>query len=131
VKFLAISPIIHRTDPVTGAQTSTNDRVLEVIDNALLAVELGSTALRWGSGTSGPSSRLARRSWWRIAALTSRIRLFTAVTTLNLPDPACAYEDSPTNGSAERELFHVAPEHQGIATPKALSCSARSGAMAR
>ena len=63
-----------------------------------------------------------------IAALTSRIRLFTAVTTLSLLDPVRAYEDYATldhlsdgrleliigkgNGAAQRELFHVTPEDQ-------------------
>lgn len=63
-----------------------------------------------------------------IAALTRRIRLFTAVTTLSLLDPVRAYEDYATldhlsegrldliigkgNGTAQRELFHVTPEDQ-------------------
>jgi alkanesulfonate monooxygenase SsuD/methylene tetrahydromethanopterin reductase-like flavin-dependent oxidoreductase (luciferase family) len=63
-----------------------------------------------------------------IAALTSRIRLFTAVTTLSLLDPVRAYEDYATldhlsggrleliigkgNGAAQRELFNVTPEDQ-------------------
>jgi alkanesulfonate monooxygenase SsuD/methylene tetrahydromethanopterin reductase-like flavin-dependent oxidoreductase (luciferase family) len=63
-----------------------------------------------------------------IAALTSTIRLFTAVTTLSLLDPVRAYEDYATldhlsggrleliigkgNGAAQRELFHVTPEDQ-------------------
>jgi alkanesulfonate monooxygenase SsuD/methylene tetrahydromethanopterin reductase-like flavin-dependent oxidoreductase (luciferase family) len=63
-----------------------------------------------------------------VAALTSRIRLFTAVTTLSLLDPVRAYEDYATldhlsggrleliigkgNGAAQRELFQVTPEDQ-------------------
>jgi alkanesulfonate monooxygenase SsuD/methylene tetrahydromethanopterin reductase-like flavin-dependent oxidoreductase (luciferase family) len=63
-----------------------------------------------------------------IAALTSRIRLFTGVTTLSLLDPVRAFEDYATldhlaggrleliigkgNGSAQRDLFAVTPEDQ-------------------
>ena len=63
-----------------------------------------------------------------IAAMTSTIRLFTAVTTLSLLDPVRAYEDYATldhlsggrleliigkgNGAAQRELFHVTAEDQ-------------------
>ena len=63
-----------------------------------------------------------------IAARTSTIRLFTAVTTLSLLDPVRAYEDYATldnlsggrleliigkgNGAAQRELFHVTPDDQ-------------------
>lgn len=63
-----------------------------------------------------------------IAALTRRIRLYTAVTTLSLLDPVRAYEDYATldhlsdgrlelmigkgNGTAQRELFDVSSEDQ-------------------
>jgi alkanesulfonate monooxygenase SsuD/methylene tetrahydromethanopterin reductase-like flavin-dependent oxidoreductase (luciferase family) len=63
-----------------------------------------------------------------VAALTQRIRLFTAVTTLSLLDPVRAFEDYATldhlaqgrlelivgkgNGAAQRELFRVTPEDQ-------------------
>jgi alkanesulfonate monooxygenase SsuD/methylene tetrahydromethanopterin reductase-like flavin-dependent oxidoreductase (luciferase family) len=63
-----------------------------------------------------------------VAALTKRIRLFTAVTTLSLLDPVRAYEDYATldhlaggrldliigkgNGAAQRDLFDVTPEDQ-------------------
>lgn len=63
-----------------------------------------------------------------IAALTSRIRPFTAVTTLSLLDPVRAFEDYATldhlsrgrldlivgkgNGEAQRHLFNVTPEDQ-------------------
>jgi alkanesulfonate monooxygenase SsuD/methylene tetrahydromethanopterin reductase-like flavin-dependent oxidoreductase (luciferase family) len=63
-----------------------------------------------------------------IAALTSQIRLFTAVTTLSLLDPVRAFEDYATldhlsggrleliigkgNGSAQRDLFNVTTDDQ-------------------
>ncbi|MBV9578051.1 MAG: LLM class flavin-dependent oxidoreductase, partial [Chloroflexi bacterium] len=63
-----------------------------------------------------------------LAARTSKIRLFTAVTTLSLLDPVRAYEDYATldnlsdgpleliiskgNGAAQRQLFHVTEQDQ-------------------
>jgi len=129
VKFLAITLIAHTPDPVTGVRKSTRDRFREVLDNALLAEELGFDGFGVGERherpfiSSAPPVVLSH-----IAALTSRIRLFTAVTTLSLLDPVRAYEDYATldhlsggrleliigkgNGSAQRELFQVTPEDQ-------------------
>ncbi|MFI8193421.1 LLM class flavin-dependent oxidoreductase [Streptomyces sp. NPDC085946] len=129
MKFLAITLIVHRPDPVTGVQKPTHDRFREVLDNALLAEELGFDGFGVGERherpflSSSPTVVLSH-----IAALTERIRLFTAVTTLSLLDPVRAYEDYATldhlsggrldliigkgNGAAQRELFHVTPEDQ-------------------
>jgi alkanesulfonate monooxygenase SsuD/methylene tetrahydromethanopterin reductase-like flavin-dependent oxidoreductase (luciferase family) len=129
VRFLAITLIVHAPDPVTGVQKPTTERFGEVIDNALLAEELGFDGFGVGERherpfiSSSPPVVLSH-----IAALTSRIRLFTAVTTLSLLDPVRAYEDYATldhlsggrleliigkgNGAAQRELFHVTPEDQ-------------------
>ncbi|MFE4958214.1 LLM class flavin-dependent oxidoreductase [Streptomyces sp. NPDC056653] len=129
MKFLAITLIVHAPHPVTGVQKPTNDRFREVIDNALLAEELGFDGFGVGERherpfiSSSPPVVLSH-----VAALTSRIRLFTAVTTLSLLDPVRAYEDYATldhlsggrleliigkgNGAAQRELFHVTPEDQ-------------------
>ncbi|MFI6335561.1 LLM class flavin-dependent oxidoreductase [Streptomyces sp. NPDC050535] len=129
MKFLAITLIVHAPDPVTGVRKPTNARFREVIDNALLAEELGFDGFGVGERherpfiSSSPPVVLSH-----IAALTSRIRLFTAVTTLSLLDPVRAYEDYATldhlsggrleliigkgNGAAQRELFQVTPEDQ-------------------
>jgi len=129
VKFLAITLIVHRPDPVTGVLKSTQDRFREVLDNALLAEELGFDGFGVGERherpfiSSSPTVVLSH-----VAALTRRIRLFTAVTTLSLLDPVRAYEDYATldhlsggrldliigkgNGAAQRELFRVTPEDQ-------------------
>ncbi|MET9762314.1 LLM class flavin-dependent oxidoreductase [Streptomyces sp. NPDC006372] len=129
MKFLAITLIVHRPDPVTGVRKSTHDRFREVLDNALLAEELGFDGFGVGERherpfiSSSPTVVLSH-----IAALTRRIRLFTAVTTLSLLDPVRAYEDYATldhlsggrleliigkgNGAAQRDLFHVTPENQ-------------------
>lgn len=129
MKFLTITLIVHAPDPVTGRQQSTHDRFAEVIENALLAEELGFDGFGVGERherpfiSSSPTVVLSH-----IAALTERIRLFTAVTTLSLLDPVRAFEDYATldhlsqgrldliigkgNGSAQRELFNVTPEDQ-------------------
>ncbi|MFJ3586915.1 LLM class flavin-dependent oxidoreductase [Streptomyces sp. NPDC090127] len=129
MKFLAITLIVHAPDPVTGVKKPTGARFREVIENALLAEELGFDGFGVGERherpflSSSPPVVLSH-----IAALTSRIRLFTAVTTLSLLDPVRAYEDYATldhlsagrldliigkgNGTAQRELFQVTPEDQ-------------------
>lgn len=129
MKFLAITLIVHRPDPVSGVLKSTHDRFREVIENAVLAEELGFDGFGVGERherpfiSSSPTVVLSH-----VAALTKRIRLFTAVTTLSLLDPVRAYEDYATldhlsagrldliigkgNGTAQRELFHVTPEDQ-------------------
>ncbi|MFF1513173.1 LLM class flavin-dependent oxidoreductase [Streptomyces sp. NPDC058305] len=129
MKFLAITLIVHAPHPVTGVKKPTNDRFREVIDNALLAEELGFDGFGVGERherpfiSSSPPVVLSH-----IAALTSRIRLFTAVTTLSLLDPVRAYEDYATldhlsggrlelivgkgNGAAQRELFRVTTDDQ-------------------
>ncbi|MFD8197473.1 LLM class flavin-dependent oxidoreductase [Streptomyces wuyuanensis] len=129
MRFLAVTLIVHRPDPITGVQKTTQDRFREVLGNALLAEELGFDGFGVGERherpfiSSSPTVVLSH-----IAALTRRIRLFTAVTTLSLLDPVRAYEDYATldhlsggrleliigkgNGAAQRELFHVTPEDQ-------------------
>ncbi|AIR96737.1 LLM class flavin-dependent oxidoreductase [Streptomyces glaucescens] len=129
MKFLAITLIAHRPDPVTGVRKTTQDRFREVLDSAVLAEELGFDGFGVGERherpfiSSSPTVVLGH-----IAALTRRIRLFTAVTTLSLLDPVRAYEDYATldhlsrgrleliigkgNGTAQRELFQVTPEDQ-------------------
>lgn len=129
MKFLTITLITHVPDLRTGVLTPTTERFREVVDAAVLAEELGFDGFGVGERherpfiSSSPTVVLSH-----IAARTSRIRLFTAVTTLSLLDPVRAYEDYATldhlsggrleliigkgNGSAQRELFHVTPEDQ-------------------
>jgi len=129
MKFLTITLIVHAPHPVTGIQKSTADRFHEVIGNALLAEELGFDGFGVGERHERPFiSSSPPVILGHIAARTSRIRLFTAVTTLSLLDPVRAYEDYATldhlsggrleliigkgNGAAQRELFNVTPEDQ-------------------
>ncbi|WP_328648911.1 LLM class flavin-dependent oxidoreductase [Amycolatopsis sp. NBC_00348] len=129
MKFLLITLITHVPDPVTGVLTPTDQRLLDVVANAELAEELGFDGYGVGERherpfiSSSPPVVLSH-----IAARTSRIRLFTAVTTLSLLDPVRAFEDYSTldnlsggrleliigkgNGAAQRELFHVTPDDQ-------------------
>ncbi|MEV0582544.1 LLM class flavin-dependent oxidoreductase [Nonomuraea sp. NPDC050310] len=123
MKFLAITLIVH------NGEKSTTERFREVVQNAVLAEELGFDGFGVGERherpfiSSSPPVVLSH-----IAAKTSRIRLFTAVTTLSLLDPVRAYEDYATldhlsdgrleliigkgNGAAQAELFHVTTEDQ-------------------
>jgi alkanesulfonate monooxygenase SsuD/methylene tetrahydromethanopterin reductase-like flavin-dependent oxidoreductase (luciferase family) len=129
MKFLLITLIVHAPDPITGVQKPTTDRFAEVLDNAVLAEQLGFDGFGVGERherpfiSSSPPVVLSH-----VAALTRRIRLFTAVTTLSLLDPVRAYEDYATldhlsqgrleliigkgNGAAQRELFSVTPDDQ-------------------
>ncbi|GAB2926108.1 LLM class flavin-dependent oxidoreductase [Nonomuraea fastidiosa] len=123
MKFLAITLISHH------AATSPTERFGEVVATAQLAEELGFDGFgvgerhEWPFLSSSPPVVLSH-----IAAKTSRIRLFTAVTTLSLLDPVRAYEDYATldhlsggrleliigkgNGAAQAKLFHVTTEDQ-------------------
>lgn len=81
-----------------------------------------------------------------IAALTSTIRLFTAVTTLSLLDPVRAYEDYATldnlsggrleliigKGNGRSASCSTSPRTtSGTATRRATSCSGGCGARTR
>jgi hypothetical protein len=44
VKFLAVTLIVHRPDPLTGVRKPTHDRFREVLDNALPAEDFESLA---------------------------------------------------------------------------------------
>ena len=129
MKFLVMTLIANGPDPATGRTPSPSARFRRVVDNAVLAEELGYDGYAVGERherpflSSSPPVVLSH-----IAARTSRIRLFTAVTTLSLLDPVRAYEDYATldhladgrldliigkgNGAAQKELFSVTTEDQ-------------------
>lgn len=127
MKFLAITVIMHTPDPVTGVLPSTTDRFREVVDNAVLAEELGFDGYGVGEQHERPYLSAAPPVVLsHIAARTSKIRLFTTIATLSLLDPVRAYEDYATldhlsggrleliigkgAGSAQRKLFNVTPD---------------------
>jgi alkanesulfonate monooxygenase SsuD/methylene tetrahydromethanopterin reductase-like flavin-dependent oxidoreductase (luciferase family) len=129
MKFLLITLITHVPDPVSGDKQSPADRLRDVLDKAVLAEELGFDGFAVGERHEDPfisSSPPVVLS--NIAARTSRIGLFTGVTTLSLLDPVRAFEDYSTldnlsggrleliigkgNGAAQAELFHVTTADQ-------------------
>ena len=123
MKFLTITLIVY------DGKKSPRERLREVVDNAILAEELGFDGFGVGERherpfiSSSPPVVLSH-----IAARTERIRLFTAVTTLSLLDPVRAFEDYATldnlsdgrlelivgkgNGAAQAKLFHVTADDQ-------------------
>jgi alkanesulfonate monooxygenase SsuD/methylene tetrahydromethanopterin reductase-like flavin-dependent oxidoreductase (luciferase family) len=129
MKFLLITLITHLPDPVSGEKKSPADRLRDVLDKAALAEELGFDGFAVGERHEDPfisSSPPVVLS--HIAARTSKIGLFTGVTTLSLLDPVRAFEDYSTldnlsggrleliigkgNGAAQAELFHVTTADQ-------------------
>ena len=129
MKFLLITLITHQPDPVSGLKKSPADRLRDVIDIAVLGEELGFDGFAVGERHEDPfisSSPPVVLS--NIAARTSKIGLFTGVTTLSLLDPVRAFEDYSTldnlsggrleliigkgNGAAQAELFHVTTADQ-------------------
>jgi len=129
LKFLLLTLIAHHPNPVSGEKKSPADRLREVVDSAVLAEQMGFDGFAVGERHEDPfisSSPPVVLS--NIAARTSRIALFTAVTTLSLLDPVRAFEDYSTldnlsdgrleliigkgNGAAQAELFHVTTTDQ-------------------
>src|ERR1700743_2471347 len=94
MKFLLITLITHLPDPVSGEKKNPADRLGGGLDKAFLAEELGFDGFAVGERHEDPfisSSPPVVLS--NIAARTSRIALFTGVTTLSLLDPVRALED--------------------------------------
>jgi alkanesulfonate monooxygenase SsuD/methylene tetrahydromethanopterin reductase-like flavin-dependent oxidoreductase (luciferase family) len=124
MKFLLLSLITYIDRSKTAEQ-----RLREAVDAAVLGEELGFDGFAVGERherpflSSSPPVVLSH-----IAAKTSRIELWTGVTTLSLLDPVRAFEDYATldnlsggrlqliigkgNGSAQAQLFHVTAEDQ-------------------
>ncbi|MFF5036519.1 LLM class flavin-dependent oxidoreductase [Nocardia salmonicida] len=129
MKFLLMTLITRVPDPVTGVVPTTRDRLHEVIEQARRAEEFGYDGFAVGERHEDPFLSAAPPVVLsHIAALTSRISLFTAVTTLSLLDPVRAFEDYSTldnlsegrleliigkgNGAAQAQLYHVTTEDQ-------------------
>lgn len=118
------SLVDHLSDPVTGRLTTPRQRLLEVIEQAVLAEAAGFERFAVGehhfSGYILPSAGLLLSP---IAVRTERIRLFTTVTLLALYNPIQLAEeigvlDQLSDGRIElsfaRGVSHVASEVFGV-----------------
>ncbi|QIS02829.1 LLM class flavin-dependent oxidoreductase [Nocardia brasiliensis] len=129
MKFLLFTLVTRVPDPTTGRLPGTRERLLNVVEQAKLAEDLGYDGFAVGERHEDPFLSAAPPVILsHLAAVTSRITLFTAVTTLSLLDPVRAFEDYSTldnlcggrleliigkgNGTAQAELFHVTTEDQ-------------------
>jgi len=129
MKFLGLTLINHTPDPVTGRKPTATERFDEVIDNAVLFEELGFDGYGVGERHHQPFISTAPPVVLsHIAALTSRIRLFTGVTLLSVLDPVRVAEDYATldhlsggrleliigkgNGPEQAELFGITRDQQ-------------------
>lgn len=129
MKFLLFTLVSRVPDPHTGVVPETRDRLRSVVEHARVAEELGYDGFAVGERHEDPFLSAAPPVILsHIAAVTSRISLFTAVTTLSLLDPVRAFEDYSTldnlsggrleliigkgNGTAQAELFHVTTDDQ-------------------
>ncbi|MED7950785.1 LLM class flavin-dependent oxidoreductase [Kitasatospora sp. NPDC058201] len=82
---------------VPDQSTSDREQLRELVDYAVFAEEVGFDAYGIGERHDRPAVSSAPPVLLsHIAAVTSRIRLFTAVTTLGMLDPLRAYEDYAT-----------------------------------
>src|ERR1700743_710693 len=135
MKFLLITLITHVPDPVSGEKKSPADRLRDVLDKAVLAEELGFDGFAVGERHEDPfisSSPPVVLS--NIAARTSKISLFTGVTTLSLLDPVRAFEDYSTldnlsggrleliigKGRGEASVLPRPPRRSGVSKSRGL-----------
>jgi alkanesulfonate monooxygenase SsuD/methylene tetrahydromethanopterin reductase-like flavin-dependent oxidoreductase (luciferase family) len=129
MKFIGLTLINHTPNPITGVKTTVTERFDEVIDNAVLFEELGFDGFGVGERHHTPFISTAPPVVLsHIAALTSKIRLFTGVTLLSVLDPVRVAEDYATldhlsggrleliigkgNGPEQAELFGITRDQQ-------------------
>ncbi len=97
VKFIGSDLIANGPGPLTGRTPSETERFREPVENAVLCEQLGFDGFSVGERhhqpflSSAPPVVLSR-----IAAKTSRIRLFAGVTLLSALDPVRVAEDYAT-----------------------------------
>ncbi|MFJ9444132.1 LLM class flavin-dependent oxidoreductase [Kitasatospora sp. NPDC101235] len=94
MRFTVSSLVANAPDPVTGVRRTPQQKLHSVIDQALLAEQLGYDGFgvgeRHGEPFLSPAPPLLLSA---IAARTSTIRLFTTVTVLSVLDPVRLAED--------------------------------------
>jgi alkanesulfonate monooxygenase SsuD/methylene tetrahydromethanopterin reductase-like flavin-dependent oxidoreductase (luciferase family) len=123
MKFIGLDLIANGPD-VTGRASDPTDRLTQVVENAVLFEELGFDGFAVGERHHAPFlSSAPPVVLSHIAAVTSRIRLFTGVTLLSVLDPVRVAEDYATldhlsggrveliigkgNGPEQAELFGI------------------------
>jgi len=110
MKFLAITLIPFAPDPVTGIQVSTTERLKSVVDNAVLAEELGFDGYGVGERHERP---FLSSSPPVILSLLDPVRAFEDYATLDhLCGGRLELMIGKGNGAAEAQLFHVSEEDQ-------------------
>lgn len=129
MKFVGIAPIQQSADPLTGQVPGETELFRRVVATAVLFEELGFDGFAIGERhhvpflATSPAVVLSH-----IAALTSRIRLFTGVALLSLHDPVRFAEEYATldhlsggrleviigkgAGPQQAELFGLTPDRQ-------------------
>ena len=129
MKFIGLTLINHTPNPLTGIKPTRHRAFDEVIDNAVLFEELGFDGFGVGERHHTPFISTAPPVVLsHIAALTSKIRLFTGVTLLSVLDPVRVAEDYATldhlsggrleliigkgNGPEQAELFGITRDQQ-------------------
>ncbi|MEV7184861.1 LLM class flavin-dependent oxidoreductase [Kitasatospora sp. NPDC093102] len=94
MRFTVSSLVANPPDPVTGVRRTPQQKLHSVIDQAVLAEQLGYDGFgvgeRHGEPFLSPAPPLLLSA---IAARTSTIRLFTTVTVLSILDPVRVAED--------------------------------------
>ncbi|MEV4611161.1 LLM class flavin-dependent oxidoreductase [Kitasatospora sp. NPDC049258] len=94
MRFTVSSLVSNGPDPVTGRQLTTRAKLANVVDQAVLAEQLGYDGFgvgeRHGEPFVCPAPPVLLTA---IAARTDRIRLFTTVTVLSILDPVRVAED--------------------------------------
>jgi len=129
MKVVAATRITHLPDPITGKVMSTTDRLREVVHSAVRAEELGFDGFGVEERHDRPFISSPPVVLSHIAARTSVIRLFTAITAGSLLDPVRVCEDYSTldhlsggrleliigegSGTAPAKLSRVTAEDQG------------------
>ncbi|MFJ9690940.1 LLM class flavin-dependent oxidoreductase [Kitasatospora sp. NPDC101183] len=94
MRFLVSSLVSNGPDPVTGARHSPQEKLANVVEQAVVAERLGydgyGVGERHGEPFLSPAPPVLLGA---IAARTSTIRLFTTVTVLSILDPVRVAED--------------------------------------
>lgn len=97
MRFQILDIVPHLTNPVTGREISTDERLSQTLTSARYAEEFGFDAVALGERHAGHFiSSGVTVLLGAIAATTSRVRIQTGVTVLSILDPLRVAEDYAT-----------------------------------